>query len=320
MELKKTEQTLTLLAGAAILCGGILWATELVTEGTSFSRCLGLVCAAAAAGLLAALRSAHRRCLDAQDQRHREELARLEREHAKALEEMRSRNLADMESFRSSLSHSLRMPVSIIQGYAELLTSGVVTDTDVAVEYLQKISQRSQFMTEAISRQFSAAEIVNSSKLTYTDLDLMELVRQAATDMQAAATDQGVKIQVVSPVDCLPMRADTYLLNRALFNLLENALKYMGRPGVITIRVLGQENTVSILVQDDGLGLPTEEAARIFEPHYQGSNHVSGQGYGLYLVKRTIENHGGTVSAQSAPGRGMGISMTLPLSPQQAPA
>ena len=112
------------------------------------------------------------------------------------------------------------------------------------------------------------------------------------------------------------MQADTYLLSRVLFNLLENALKYMGRPGAITIRVLKLESNASILVQDDGLGLPAEETAHIFEPHYQGSNHIGGQGYGLYLVKRTIENHGGTVSAQSAPGRGMGISITLPLYPQ----
>ena len=111
------------------------------------------------------------------------------------------------------------------------------------------------------------------------------------------------------------MRADAYLLNRVLFNLLENALKYMGRPGVITIRIRRQGDSVSLLVQDDGMGLPSEETAHIFEPNYQGSNHVGGQGYGLYLVRRAIEGHGGTVSAQSAPGRGLGISMTLPLFP-----
>lgn len=315
--MKKTEQTLTLLTAAAILCGGGLWIAELATGGASMFKYLGLACTAAAAGLLAALWSVHRRRIDAQEQCHREELSRLDRDHTKALEAMQAKSHSEMEAFRSSLSHSLRMPVAIIQGYAELLTSGVITDPDVAVEYLEKINQRSQFMTEAISRQFSSVEIADNSKLTYTNLDLMELVHQAAMDMQTAAADQGVRIQVVSPEERLPMRADTYLLNRVLFNLLENALKYMGRPGAITIRVLRQGSNASIHVQDDGLGLPTEEAAHVFEPNYQGSNHVGGQGYGLYLVKRTIENHGGTVSAQSAPGRGMGISITLPLVPPQ---
>ena len=278
---------------------------------------LGLMCTAAAVGLLAALRSAQHRQLDAQEQSHREELAALEQGHAQALAETRAQNQAEMEAFRSGLSHSLRMPVAIIQGYADLLTSGVIRDTDVAIEYLQKIRQRSQYMTEAISRQFSAVDTMDSSKLTYSDMDLVSLVRQAAADMQTAAEEQGVRIQVVSSEERLPMQADTYLLNRVLFNLLENALKYMGRPGVITVRILRQGDSASLFVQDDGMGLPSEETAHIFEPNYQGSNHVGGQGYGLYLVKRTIENHGGTVSAQSAPGRGMGISITLPLVPQQ---
>lgn len=277
---------------------------------------LGLICTVAAAGLLAALLSSQHRQLDALEQSHREELAALEQDHTQALAEMRSRNQTEMEAFRSGLSHSLRMPVAIIQGYAELLTSGVIRDTDVAAEYLQKISQRSQYMTEAISRQFSVSDSMDSSKLTYSDLDLVSLVRQAAADMQTAAEEQGVRIQVVSSEESLPMQADTYLLNRVLFNLLENSLKYMGRPGVITIRVLRLEKAASILVQDDGLGLPTEEATHVFEPNYQGSNHIGGQGYGLYLVKRAIEAHGGMVYAQSAPGRGMGISMFLPLSPK----
>lgn len=316
--LKEKENILASLAATAILAGGCLWGIELFRNGASPTTCLGLVCAAAAAGLLAALLSAHHRQLDDLEQSHREELTALEQDHTQALAEMQSRTQTEMEAFRSGLSHSLRMPVAIIQGYAELLTSGVIKDTDVAVEYLQKISQRSQYMTEAISRQFSVSDSMDSSKLTYSDLDLISLVRQAAADMQTAAEEQGVKIQVVSSEESLPMQADTYLLNRVLFNLLENSLKYMGRPGVITIRVLRLKESASVLVQDDGLGLPTEEASHIFEPNYQGSNHTGGQGYGLYLVRRAVEGHGGTVSAQSAPGRGMGISMTLPLSPIHA--
>ena len=315
--MKKSETALILSTAAAMLVGGCLWMIELCQSGTSPVEYLGLVCTVAAAGLLAALWYTRRSHLAAQEQCRREELAALEQEHAKALEEMRSQNLTEMDAFRSSLSHSLRMPVAIIQGYAELLSSGVIADPNVATEYLEKIIQRSQYMTEAISRQFSESDTVDSSKLIFSDLDLIALVRQAAADMQTAAQDQGVKIQVISSEERLPIRADTYLLNRVLFNLLENALKYMGRPGVITIRVLRQEANASILVQDDGLGLPSGEIDRIFDPHYQGSNHIGGQGYGLYLVRRAIEGHGGTVSAQSAPGRGMGISMTLPLSPEQ---
>lgn len=122
-----------------------------------------------------------------------------------------------------------------------------------------------------------------------------------------------MSIQVLSQEERLPVEMDAFLLNRTLFNLLENALKYMGRPGVVTIRVLEEDGeTVSIVVQDDGMGLSPEETARVFERNYQGSNGGRGEGHGLFLVKRAVEAHGGTVSAQSSPGRGMRVALKLP--------
>lgn len=306
------------MLGGALALDAVLWCAAILTGGALYPG-LGLVCTLAALGLWAADRQAQTRHQEELEQAHREELADLEQRHTRALIQVREQNQKAMAAFRSTLSHSLRMPVAIIQGYADLLTSGVISDQQTAKEYLEKISQRCQFMTETMSRQFSAADTIDASKLAYTDLDLVALVRQAASDMQSAAQEQGVRIQVVSAEDALPMRGDAYLLNRVLFNLLENALKYMGRPGAITIRIRRQENEVSLLVQDDGMGLSPDETTRIFEASYQGSNHTGGQGYGLYLVRQAIAAHGGTVSAQSAPGRGMGITMTLPLAPGGEP-
>ncbi len=301
---------LTAMTAAVIALGGVLWAVSVPVW-------LGIADAAAALGLLAALTAEGRRYAERIREEGRSALEAREAEYKRLAEQEAARARAEMDAFRSGLSHSLRMPVAIIQGYAELLTSGVVTDPSVVSEYLEKISLRSQYLTEAISRQFSSAETLDSSRLAYTELDLLSLVRQAAADMQTAATDQGVAIQVVSSETQIPAKADAHLLNRVLFNLMENALKYMGRPGSVTIRVLRDGENASIRVQDDGLGLPEEEAARIFESNYQGSNRTRGQGYGLYLVKRAIECHGGSVAAQSAPGRGMGITLTLPLCPPQ---
>ncbi len=251
-------------------------------------------------------------------QRQKEELETQRNRQSEALSQAAARNRAEMDAFRSGLAHTLRMPVAIIQGYADLLTSGVVTEDTVRDEYLRKISDRSQYMTEAISRQFASNETLDSSKLHYSDLDLLTLIRQAAADMQTAAANHGVTIQVVASESHIPIRADGYLINRVLFNLLENALKYMGRPGVITVWAQREGERVTLRVQDDGLGLPTEEVPHIFEPKFQGSNHTQGQGYGLYLVKQAIEGHGGTITAQSSPGRGLGLIMELPAVPVEA--
>lgn len=311
-------RSLTILAGAALAAAIGLWGAFLLPGVPLASAWPGLADTVVLVALLAGIIAAYRRELTERTQQHQQELKALRSRQSEELLQATAENRAAMDRFRSSLTHSLRMPAAIIQGYADLLISGVVTEDSVRDEYLRKISDRSQYLTEAISRQVSSGETLSTSKLNYSDLDLLTLVRQAASDMQTAASNQGVTIQVVSPESSVPLRGDAYLLNRVFFNLLENALKYMGRPGVITIRVLQEGEKVSIRVQDDGLGLSAEETAHIFEPNFQGSNHTHGQGYGLYLVKQAVESHGGTISAQSMPGRGMGITMVLPTAPPTA--
>mgnify|MGYP004511184593 FL=1 len=311
-------RTLTVMTAIALILTGCTWCTLLLPTPPFPPVWPGLFEILLSLGLLYSLASAQHRFIETLKAQHRQELESLKRAHAAELTQIVTEAHAEMDAFRSSLSHSLRMPVAIIQGYADLLSSGVVTDDAVRDEYLSKISERSQYMTEAITRQFSSVETLDSSKLHYSKLDLLTLVRQIAADMQTAAASHGVTIQVISSETLLPISADAYLLNRVLFNVLENALKYMGRPGTVTIRAVPEGENVSIRIQDDGMGLSAEETSHIFEPNYQGSNRIGGQGYGLYLVRRTVECHGGTISAQSAPGRGMGITMLLPVSPPQS--
>ena len=297
--MKEKDGILTVLVCGAFLGSCGLW----LTAGT-----------AGIPGLSAAVLLRRRKRMQAAErQDYAAALETRELEYQEAMKNQAVSSRRELEAFRSTLSHSLRMPVAIIQGYAELLEGDVITDPEVRREYLGKIVQRSQYMTDVMSRQFSTDGLFN--QLTYSEIDLMDLVRQAAADIRTAASEQGVSVQVVSQEDHLMVQVDSYLMNRVLFNLLENAVKYMGRPGSVTIRVVRKGEQVDIQVRDDGMGLPEEETAHIFEANFQGSNHVRGQGYGLYLVKRTVEAHGGAISAQSGLGRGMGITLTLPLRP-----
>lgn len=307
MNLKEKDGILTVLACGTFLGSCGLW----LAAGTAGipGLLLELLGIASAAVLL----RRRKRMQAAERQDYAAALETRELEYQEAVKNLAASGRRELEAFRSTLSHSLRMPVAIIQGYAELLEGDVITDPEVRREYLGKIVQRSQYMTDVMSRQFSTDGLFN--QLSYSEIDLMDLVRQAAADIRTAAAEQGVSVQVVSQEDHLTVQMDSYLMNRVLFNLLENAVKYMGRPGSVTIRVVRKGEQVDIQVRDDGMGLPEEETAHIFEANFQGSNHVRGQGYGLYLVKRTVEAHGGAISAQSGLGRGMGITLTLPLRP-----
>ena len=308
---------LTVLTGLTILGGNGLWLAELAGGRRDIVVLCGAALGALGVLLFAALNIVLHRRRSSEADAHQMELAALTAEHRRELASVNAQNKKTIESFRSTLSHSLRMPIAIIQGYAELLAGDMVTSPEVRREYLEKIVQRSQYMTDTMSRHFHGEETMDSSKLTCRDMDLLQLIRQAATDMQTAASEKSVSIQVLSAEETLAMRADAYLLNRVMFNLLENALKYMGRPGTITIRVQKLESYASVTVRDDGIGLSAAETVSIFERNFQGSNHAgqSGHGYGLYLVKQTVEAHGGQVTAKSDLGQGMSITLTIPLHP-----
>ncbi|MEG0876830.1 MAG: HAMP domain-containing sensor histidine kinase [Oscillospiraceae bacterium] len=218
----------------------------------------------------------------------------------------------EIEKFRRVLSHQLRMPLSIVQGYVEILSKGIIEDEAVRQDYLEKILERTRSIGEVITRQFSVYRSSEEVPAVLRKVDIIHLLNRAGEDMQTIARSQGIKIQVLSTEDSFIMDADEEQLNKVVFNILENSIKYMGREGMITIYTELSDDKLTITFKDDGVGLEAEQTAHIFEADYQGSNKNGGNGLGLYLASRAAEAHGGTISAESDIGRGMTIRMTLP--------
>ena len=304
---KTGEYAAWVLAALCLIAGGVLEGL-----GHAFALAWGLGGALVLTAVLALRRGAERREALERADALRDQLEREKAEAARALERADRAHRDEMEAFRSDLSHSLRMSISIVQGYAELLADGVVEDGEARREYLQKILRRAQDMGDTLTRQLSEARTEGEITPDLAPVELLELARQVAADLETTAARQGVRIQVVSAEDAVWLKADPQLLTRAFFNLTENALKYMGRAGFIAIRIGRAGDRVRVLVQDDGLGLDAGETAHVFERSFQGSNRAGGHGYGLYITRKIILAHGGDISASSAPGQGMGISFTLP--------
>lgn len=299
----------------------LLWAALALCAGSAFfylragtiqpaAGCLfGAVAALYVAALLQqrALECTREELKTARDDEKEQQMLR-ERER----EEAQAATRAQMEEFRSLISHEIRMPISIIQGYADMLANGIVDDEDKKREYLLKISEHTHLISDALSQQLRTIEDKRNTIAVRQRIDAVDLLQQAAADMKTVASDSGITIQTLSSQPEIPMDADRFRLNKALFNIIENSCKYMGRPGLITLRADCGEDWVSLDVKDDGLGLPAEEAAHIFERSYQGSNAAGGHGHGLFLVREAAVAHNGTVEAHSAPGMGMDIKIMLP--------
>lgn len=276
---------------------------------------LALVVPAALAvflGLLAdrrkrGIRRLERTLRDMEQAREREQTDAVRRE-----KEQKAEQLKQEEQLRSAISHELRMPLSIIQGYTELLSRDDL-EREQRQEYLDKILQRTKFINDTLARHMLNSRERAMSSPDVQRLDLVALVQQLTADLSNVLGNKGISIQYVSTQEKLWVRADGDLLGKIFYNLAENAGKYMGREGLIVIRLSCVGDQAQVIFQDDGMGLAEEETGRIFDLSFQGSNRKEGQGHGLYLVKRSIQAQGGDVSAFSRPGQGMTISFTLPL-------
>lgn len=219
---------------------------------------------------------------------------------------------AEKEHFRRALAHQLRMPLSIIQGYAQLLEREVIKDPEQQRDYLHKIVEKTYGINQIISQQFSQNRLEDTRSPNFQERDVVAMLQQYSQDISVVSRTHGIEVRVLSVQDSYLMEIDEGMFRRVMHNLFENAIKYMGRPGNIIIYTDLQEDYLSVSVRDDGMGLSPEETLHIFDANYQGKNHKNGSGTGLYMVRLSVEAQGGVVYANSQIGKGMTIRMLFP--------
>ena len=146
------------------------------------------------------------------------------------------------------------------------------------------------------------------------EMDLIAAARDAMESLTPFAEAQKIKLNLSTACETITMKADPESIRILFRNIIDNSIKYMGRPGhmIITISLLGDD--VFLILKDTGKGLSEDETTHVFELNYQGSNRVSGNGLGLTQTKMIVEAFGGTIYAKSSPGNGMAIYIQLPVS------
>ncbi|MDR1292757.1 MAG: HAMP domain-containing histidine kinase [Clostridiales Family XIII bacterium] len=225
-----------------------------------------------------------------------------------------------LKKYVNDLTHSLRMPLSIIIGYAELLKQGRVPDEATRRQYIGKIYDRATYMNEILSNFVSETEFdLGADNVVRVAVDVVGLIRGIAEDMKPVAEAEGVRIRVESEEKKIEVELDTVQWMKMFYNLVDNTLKYKGRKTDIWITVSTDGNGWLLVVfRDEGIGLPEAEIAHIFEPDYRGSNSSDGHGFGLHHAKHVVESHGGEISAKGGVGRGLGVYIRVPVSSPRA--
>jgi signal transduction histidine kinase len=236
--------------------------------------------------------------------------------------------LAEMQmNFVSGISHELRTPLSVIRAAGFNLSTKFSSQPEQVERYGKLIEGESQKLTALVEQILRYGNVESGRILGAREvLEIQPLLEESLPSTREALALAGITIEEKIETDLPPVQADRESLKHALRNLLENAVKHGGKPNA-WVRVTAGRATVSgksavrIGIQDNGPGIPKEERELVFQPFFRGriatANQVRGTGLGLNLAKRIIEAHGGTLTLQSALGKGTEFLVTIPATPAE---
>ena len=217
------------------------------------------------------------------------------------------------KQFTSDVSHELRTPMAAILAQCELALEEEHLTEDEAKDALQVISRQANRMNDMIEDMLAFSRIDRQQeKFPMEDLDMSALVLETCDEFRMG--HEGQLRMEVTVDEGIVFEGSDQLLRRALYNLLENGLRYGGADPVVCVK-LRQEGEQTVLeVSDSGIGIAPEHQERIFDRFYQAdpARFGEGTGLGLAMVREIAQIHGGTVAVSSSPGEGSTFTMSLP--------
>jgi two-component system, OmpR family, phosphate regulon sensor histidine kinase PhoR len=224
--------------------------------------------------------------------------------------------------FVANVSHELRTPLSILRGYIETLLDSPETPCEELTRILRVMQRHSNRLELLVEDLLTLAQLESGNPdVQMCTVDLSTVFRETIRDWEKKLTSKKLRIIVAVPSGLSPIRADRTRLQEALYNLLDNAVKYSREHGQIRLSAEQRDGEIELAVSDDGIGIAKEDLPRIFERFYRAdkarsSDNVSGTGLGLAIVKHIAQLHGGRVEAESELCKGTTIRVVLPVPPE----
>lgn len=237
----------------------------------------------------------------------------------KALEEIKSvEELKD--EFLTTLSHELKTPLVSLKGFLQLLRQGKASG-DQSQNYLEICWRNLSKLETQINNLLDLARLSHSKEqYSLEPVNLASLVRTSAENLQAAAAERKVKLDVSRlPGGALRVMGNHGKLVQLVDNLLVNAVKYNKENGDVRLDLRGEGKSVVLKVADSGVGIDREHMAVIFNRFYRadlsGTGRLEGLGIGLSLVQEIVKLHNGDIRVESEPGVGTTFTVTLEAAP-----
>ena len=220
--------------------------------------------------------------------------------------------------FVANVSHDLKTPLSVIRMFGETLEMGRVSDAATRDEYYRVITRESERLSRLIDNVLDFSRI-ESGRRTYERVPsaVEPLVRESLESFAYPLARGDFKVEVDVAPDLPDVAMDVPAVSQALSNLIDNAIKYSGDRKTLRVRAARTGDELALSVEDEGIGIPPAEHARIFEKFYRvGRSDTQGRrgsGVGLALVRHVAEAHDGRVTVESRAGEGSRFTILLPV-------
>jgi signal transduction histidine kinase len=223
---------------------------------------------------------------------------------------------ARMRQFVADAGHELRTPLTVIAGYIDVLRRGAIEEPKVARQILATMAIEKEHMRGLVDRLMRLARMDAETPPQPSTIDVPDLLRDQCEAARRLDEERAIDYSVDGVKE---LYADRSELGEALWNVVENALKYA--PGApIHLSAYRQDGSTVLSVRDEGPGMSESERMHAFERFYRGDarGEIPGTGLGLAIAKRAVDRAGGTISIDSAPGRGTTVSIKIS-SPSMSP-
>ena len=236
----------------------------------------------------------------------RERLARAEAETANRMK----------DEFLATVSHELRTPLNAIIGWSHLLSTGRI-EGNMAGRAVEAIERNARAQAQLVEDILDVSRIISGKlHLKLGPVDLVSVINAAIDSVQLAADSKGIHFEMTLDLSVRRISGDAGRLQQVLWNLLSNAIKFTPQDGLIHVCLEHVDSRVQISVRDNGPGISPEFLPYIFDRFRQAdgtsTRRHGGLGLGLAIVRHLVELHGGTVHAESSPGRGATFTLRLP--------
>lgn len=221
---------------------------------------------------------------------------------------MQADRITAMQTMTAGLAHEVRNPLNSAKLQLELLERRLRRQADVPklIEPAELAQKEIERLTEMLNDFLAFAR---PPELHVQDADIAEIVRHVCDLERVAAEQRGAQLALVVGPQQLPARVDASKLHQLVLNLVRNAVEAVGEGGHVAVELEGDQDSITVRVQDDGPGIPEEIRSRIFEPFF--STKDTGTGLGMSIVHSLVALHGGTIDLDTS-AHGTRFDVTIP--------